>query len=56
MMQKLVLLSVILATFIVPARLVRRTDIHEYWTVLARFIAIVAAYVALLLVVYPRLS
>lgn len=54
-MQKLLLLSLILATFVIPAMLARRTDIHEYGTALARFAAFVAVYIVLLLVVYPRL-
>lgn len=55
-MQKLILLSVILATFIIPAVLVRKPEVgNVYASVLARFIVVVAVYVVLLLVVYPRL-
>jgi hypothetical protein len=54
-MQKLILLSVILATFIVPGFLSRRTNGGEYWAVLKFMGPFVAVYVFLLLVVYPRL-
>lgn len=54
-MQKLLLLSVILATFIIPARLARQADGREYGAVLVRFAPFVALYVFLLLVIYPRL-
>ena len=54
-MQKLLLLSVILVTFVIPAMLMRRTELEEYRSVFVRFAPFVALYVVLLLVVYPRL-
>ena len=53
-MQKLLLLSVMIATFAVPAVLARRGE-RRYSKVLGMFTAIVAIYMALLLFVYPRL-
>lgn len=54
-MQKTILLSVILATFGIPALLSRRASSGEYRLVLAPFAVFVAVYVVLLLFVYPRL-
>ncbi|MEI6666728.1 MAG: hypothetical protein WCP29_01130 [Acidobacteriota bacterium] len=54
-MQKLVLLSVILATFAIPGVLLNKPKAHEYATVLKYFGAFVGIYVVLVLVVYPRL-
>jgi hypothetical protein len=53
--QKLLLMSVILATFAIPAMLARRPGNRDYRNVLARFAPFVAVYVFLLLFVYPRL-
>lgn len=53
--QKLILMSVIMATFAIPAVLARRPGGREYGAVLARFSAFVAVYIGLLLFVYPRL-
>lgn len=54
-MQKLVLMSVLIATFALPA-VMRRSGEPQYTRVLAWFAAITAAYVLLLLFVYPRLT
>ena len=54
-MQKLILLSVILATVVIPASIARRDGPHAYGPVLASFSMYVAVYVVLLLFVYPRL-
>jgi len=54
-MQKLILVSVLLATFILPAKLGRRETGGEYAAVLQPFLAFAAVYVLLLLFVYPRL-
>ena len=54
-MQKLILVSVLLATFILPAKLGRRDTGGEYAAVLQPFLAFAAVYVLLLLFVYPRL-
>ncbi len=53
--QKLILLSVILMTFALPAWVARSRHSHEYRSVLAPFSVCVAVYAALLLFVYPRL-
>jgi hypothetical protein len=52
--RPLVLLSVLIATFMVPAVLARRPASFRH--VLVLFAASVAVYVFLLLVVYPRVS
>lgn len=54
-MQKLVLMSIVLATFIWPVVLIRGTRDVGFGGVLARFVAAVGVYVLLLLFVYPRL-
>lgn len=54
-MQKLILLSVILTTFVIPAALARRSHGGDYRAVITRFSAFVAVYIVLLLFVYPRL-
>ena len=54
-MQKLILLSVIIASFAIPASIARRSGARDYWQVLARLSVFVGIYVALLLFVYPRL-
>lgn len=54
-MQKLILISVLLATFALPARLARRAPGGEYSAVLRPFAIFTAIYVFLLLFVYPRL-
>jgi len=53
-MQTLLLLSVLIATFVIPVALLRRHD-TGYAPVLSRFAMFVAVYVVLLLYVYPRL-
>jgi hypothetical protein len=56
-MQKLLLLSVVIATFAIPAWLERRTGGNTpFGTLLKAFLAFVAAYTIGLLYVYPRLS
>jgi hypothetical protein len=56
-MQKLVLLSVIIATFAVPYALERRTDGRAgFGTLLKAFLAVIAIYVFALLYIYPRVS
>jgi hypothetical protein len=56
-MEKLVLNSVLIATFAIPALLLRRTDNgdRDYALVLKPVAWFVAFYVVLLLFVYPRL-
>jgi len=54
-MQKLILVSVLLATFVLPAALTRRSPGGEYGAVLRPFSVFAAIYVLLLLFVYPRL-
>ncbi len=54
-MQKLLLMSVLIATFVVPAVLVRRNE-TSYSRMLGWFAGFLAVYVFLLLYVYPRLS
>lgn len=54
-MQKLILISVLLATFVLPAMLVRRAPGGEYVAMLRPFSMFAAIYVFLLLFVYPRL-
>ena len=54
-MQKLILMSVMLATFLIPAAIARRDGSREFGSVLAGFSVYVAVYVVLLLFVYPRL-
>jgi len=54
-MQKLILLSVMVTTFAIPALLLRRENANEYRLVLAPVSLFVAVYVVLLLFVYPRL-
>jgi len=56
-MQKLILLSVILATFGIPAALLRRPNAARgFRSVLLSFAAFTLVYVLLVLFVYPRLS
>lgn len=54
-MQKLILISVLLVTFVLPAIFMRRTNDSGYGVVLAPFSLFTAVYVVLLLLVYPRL-
>jgi hypothetical protein len=56
-MAKLVLTSVLVATFVIPAMLARRTEPgdRDYVLVLKPVAWFVAVYVVLLLFVYPRL-
>ena len=56
-MAKLVLTSVLVATFVIPAVLARRTEPRDrdYALVLKSVAWFVAVYVVLLLFVYPRL-
>jgi hypothetical protein len=54
-LQKLVLMSVLIATFAVPAA-VRRESEHLYRRALGPFAVFTAVYVLLLLFVYPRLA
>lgn len=54
-MQKLVLLSIVVATFVWPAVAVRRRQRPTFVGVLPKVALATAAYVALLLFVYPRL-
>lgn len=54
-MQKLILISVLVATFALPAALARRATGGEYGAVCRPFSVFTAIYVALLLFVYPRL-
>lgn len=57
MAQKLLLLSVIIATFAIPAVLERRTGGRtEFGHLLKALLLFTAAYTAALLFVYPRLS
>ncbi len=57
MVQKLLLLSVIIATFAIPAALERRTGGRTAFGQLLRgFLVFAALYTAALLYVYPRLS
>lgn len=53
--QQLILLSVILATFVIPVVLVRTRAACNYLAVVKPMVVFVAVYVFLLLVVYPRL-
>ncbi len=56
-MQKLVLMSVLLATFFIPAFARRRGHARDAFPRVVRaFFAFVGVYVFLLLYVYPRLS
>ena len=56
-MQKLLLLSVIIATFAIPAMLERRTGGRtEFRMLLKTMLMFVALYTLGLLFVYPRLS
>jgi len=56
-MQMLLLLSVIIATFVVPPILERRTDgTTEFGALLRTFLVFMAFYTIALLYVYPRLS
>lgn len=55
-MQKLLLMSVLIATFVIPVLVAKQSDTREYGVVLARLAAFVAVYIVLLLFVYPRLS
>jgi hypothetical protein len=55
--QKLVLMSVLLATFVVPAVARRNGPARDAFPRLLRgFLAFVGVYVLLLLYVYPRLA
>lgn len=56
-MAKLVLTSVLIATFAIPALVLRSTDggDRDYAAVLKPFAWFVAIYVVLLIYVYPRL-
>jgi len=55
--QKLVLMSVLLATFAIPLWVQRRGVAGDpFRAVLRRIVAFVATYVFLLLYVYPRLA
>jgi Ca2+/H+ antiporter len=55
--QKLLLLSVIIATFAIPALLERRTGGRTtFATLLGAFVAFVGLYVLGLIFIYPRLS
>ena len=54
-MQQLILTSVLIATFVIPAVLLRRSDRGDYRLVLGPFSLFVVVYVVLLLFVYPRL-
>lgn len=53
-MQKVILASVLLATFLIPASLATTGSVR-YGSFLVRMCTFTAAYVALLLFVYPRL-
>ncbi len=56
-MQKLLLMSVLLATFVIPAVARRRGPARDAFPRVVRaFFAFVGAYVLLLLYVYPRLG
>jgi hypothetical protein len=56
-MQKLVLTSVLLATFAIPVWIQRRGEAGDpFRAVLRRMLAFAATYVFLLLYVYPRLA
>lgn len=54
-MQKLLLISVLIATIAVPALMARKGAPVAYVPVLKQFLVVVGIYVFLLLVVYPRL-
>ncbi|MCX5762514.1 MAG: hypothetical protein NTW72_13610 [Gemmatimonadetes bacterium] len=55
-MQKLVLTSLIIATFVIPARLRDRQNANDgFRAVVPPITGFVAVYVLLLLYVYPRL-
>ncbi|MDO8836685.1 MAG: hypothetical protein Q7V01_13875 [Vicinamibacterales bacterium] len=54
-MQKLVLMSLVLTTFIWPSVLSRRPHAPGFGGMLVRFVVAVGVYVVLLLFVYPRL-
>lgn len=54
-MQKLVLASILIATFALPAALMRGGE-PRYARTLAWFAAVAGVYVLLLLFVYPRMS
>lgn len=53
--QKLVLASILIATFVVPGSLAGSAGSAQYRAVLTRMGACIAVYVFLLLFVYPRL-
>jgi len=56
-MQKLVLMSVLLATFAIPVWVHKRAAAADsFRAVVRRTFAFIAIYVVLLLYVYPRLS
>ena len=55
-MQKLVLMSLVLSTFVGPALAARRRRPLSFGESLAWVAVAVATYVGLLLFVYPRLS
>jgi hypothetical protein len=56
-MQKLVLMSVLLATFAIPVWIRRSGDAGDpFRAVFRRTLAFVATYVILLIYVYPRLG
>jgi len=54
-MKQFVLISVMLATFAVPAAVRRAMDAPGYPDLLKRFVICTAIYVLLMLYVYPRL-
>lgn len=54
-MQKLVLASILIATFVVPSSLAGSAGGAQYRAVLTRMGACIAVYVFLLLFLYPRL-
>ena len=54
-MQKALLISVLIATFAIPAALARREDHRGYAAVLLPFSIFTAIYVVSVLFIYPRL-
>ena len=54
-MQSLILMSVLIATFAIPAAVARRPGHAAYGRVLGLCFAFTGVYVFLLLFVYPRL-
>jgi hypothetical protein len=55
-MQKFLLISLLVATFVIPSRCLRRSSSAGFRDVLTALVAFMLLYVPALLFIYPRLS